>query len=57
MKIQEKKKHMASKMTVEGDEKGQHFGPQDKFSGKQVKKEKTARKEKHGKEPAHSWDI
>lgn len=48
----EGKKAMMSKKMSKG-----HYGPEDKFSKKDVRKEKMAMKEKAGKEPAHSWDI
>lgn len=44
---------MAKKMKS----KGQHFGPQDSFKGKDLKKELANKNMKAGKEPSHSWDV
>jgi hypothetical protein len=58
-----KKKNVAKKMrfaksndTVEGDY-GEKFASENKFSRKDVKKEKKTRSEKHGKIPKSNWEI
>lgn len=67
MKLIDKKKKVASKMkgdqqsggehgnTREGDS-APHYKPQDRFSKKDVNKEKKARAEKHGSEPKSDWE-
>lgn len=47
-----KKKEIAKKMG-----KSQEYGPQDKFTAKDVKKEKRSYKVGNGPEPAHSWET
>jgi hypothetical protein len=42
--------------TIEGDY-GQHYGPQDKFTKKDVKKEKATRVAKNGPEPKSNWET